>query len=104
MGRSQYHHRRDSLVDDHSPTQGRECHGHRRVSVEQGGAVMRILRLERSTELLANLAMRGAADTSRVEPVVRKIVSNVRKQGDAALRRYASKFDGLGDDQALRVS
>ncbi|ABF42684.1 histidinol dehydrogenase [Candidatus Koribacter versatilis Ellin345] len=65
---------------------------------------MRILRLEKSSGLLAKLAARGMADASRVEPVVRKIVVDVRKNGDAALRRYASKLDGLGKTAALRVS
>ncbi len=65
---------------------------------------MRILRLERSAKLVAEIAQRGAADTARVEPTVRKIVDAVRREGDNALRRYAAKLDGLGNNQPLRVS
>ena len=38
---------------------------------------------------------RGCINTAKVEPVVRKILADVRKGGDGALRRYAAKFDGL---------
>jgi len=65
---------------------------------------MRVLRLERSAGLLAELAARGATNTSRVESVVRKIVADVRKNGDAGLRRYASKLDSLEKGEPLRVS
>jgi histidinol dehydrogenase len=64
---------------------------------------MRVLRLERSAKLVAEIARRGAADTARVEPTVRKIVDSVRRKGDGALRSYASKFDGLAPRQVLRV-
>src|ERR1700761_5387549 len=50
------------------------------------------------------LERRGAVSTSKVEPVVRKILADVRKGGDAALRRYAAKFDGLKAGAALLVS
>lgn len=39
-----------------------------------------------------------------VEPTVRTIVTEVRKQGDRALRRYAVQWDGLGVRQDFRVS
>ncbi|HEY3927387.1 MAG TPA: histidinol dehydrogenase [Candidatus Koribacter sp.] len=65
---------------------------------------MRVLRLERSAKLIAEIANRGAADTARVEPAVRKIVGDVRRGGDKALRNYAAKFDGLAGKQELRVS
>jgi histidinol dehydrogenase len=50
--------------------------------------------------LIQTLEQRGAASTVRVEPVVRKILAAVKQEGDAALIRYARKFDGLvkGDD------
>ncbi len=38
------------------------------------------------------------------ESTVREIVDGVRQQGDSALRRFAEKWDGLGDKQPLRVS
>jgi histidinol dehydrogenase len=54
--------------------------------------------------LVETLERRGAANTAKVEPVVRGILAAVRKSGDAALRRYAAKFDGLTKGQALLVS
>ena len=39
-----------------------------------------------------------------VEPVVRGIVAAVRQEGDAALRRLAAQWDGLGAQQPVRVS
>src|SRR6185437_7834309 len=54
--------------------------------------------------LIEALERRGAVSTARVEPVVRKILAEVRKGGDAALRTYAAKFDGLTKGQALAVS
>jgi histidinol dehydrogenase len=54
--------------------------------------------------LVETLERRGAANTAKVEPVVRGILAAVRKSGDAALRRYAAKFDGLKKGQALLVS
>lgn len=43
--------------------------------------------------LIATLEQRGALNTAKVEPVVRKILADVRKGGDAALLKYAAKFD-----------
>jgi histidinol dehydrogenase len=42
---------------------------------------------------LARLEHRGESDFERVEPAVREILSAVRKEGDAAVLRYAEKFD-----------
>jgi histidinol dehydrogenase len=50
------------------------------------------------------LEQRGAVSTAKVEPVVRRILADVHKRGDAALMRYATKLDGLAEDAALRVS
>ncbi len=36
--------------------------------------------------------------------MVRRILADVRKGGDAALRKYAAKFDGLAKAQSLLVS
>jgi histidinol dehydrogenase len=52
---------------------------------------------------IAALEQRGAVSTAKVEPVVRRILADVRKHGDAALMRFATKFDGLAEDAALRV-
>jgi histidinol dehydrogenase len=54
--------------------------------------------------LIEALEQRGSVSTAKVEPVVRRILADVRKGGDTALRRYASKFDGLKAGAALLVS
>ncbi len=54
--------------------------------------------------LIEALEERGAVNTAKVEPVVRRILADVRKDGDAALLRYATKFDGLRDRSSLLVS
>ena len=54
--------------------------------------------------LIDALERRGSVSTAKVEPVVRRILADVRKGGDKALRRYAAKFDGLGRGAALLVS
>src|SRR5215204_5230510 len=42
---------------------------------------------------LERLARRGDSDLERVEPGVREIVTAVRKEGNAALRRYIERFE-----------
>jgi histidinol dehydrogenase len=54
--------------------------------------------------LIEALERRGSLNISKVEKTVTAIVTDVRKRGDAALRRYAEKFDGLKPDADLRVS
>jgi histidinol dehydrogenase len=49
------------------------------------------------------LAARGT-QLSALEPRVRSIINNVRRDGDRALRRYAERWDGLPTNQSLRVS
>ena len=39
-----------------------------------------------------------------IEPAVRRIVQDVRRNGDRALLKYATKFDGLSAKQALQVT
>src|ERR1700720_3322792 len=51
----------------------------------------------------AALERRGATDLEEVGPGVLRIVSNVRRNGDRALRRYAVRWDHLGGDEAVRV-
>jgi histidinol dehydrogenase len=53
---------------------------------------------------LAALEDRGGAALDAVLPTVKRIVADVRKQGDRALLRYAAQFDGLAGASALRVS
>jgi len=54
--------------------------------------------------LVETLEQRGAVNTARVEPVVRSILAEVRKTGDRALLKYATKLDGLAKGQELLVS
>jgi len=50
------------------------------------------------------LEQRGANDLAEVEPAVRRIVRNVRRDGDRALRPYATRWDGLGKSDLVRVT
>jgi len=54
--------------------------------------------------LIRAIEQRGAVSTARVEPVVRRILADVRKSGDKALSKYAAKFDGLANNQPLLVT
>lgn len=57
-----------------------------------------------AAELIATLERRGAVSTARVEPVVRRILADVRGKGDRALLKYAAQLDELRTGQALLVS
>jgi histidinol dehydrogenase len=59
---------------------------------------------QQTATLLTALEERGGAALDAVLPAVQRIVSNVRKQGDRALLRYAAQFDGLDGVSALRVT
>jgi histidinol dehydrogenase len=65
---------------------------------------MRMLRGRNAEAFVRALEQRGAADLARVEKQVGRIVADVRKTGDRALRRYAEKWDGLKPKQPLRVA
>ena len=54
--------------------------------------------------MLAALEQRGGAALDAVLPAVKRIVSDVRKNGDRALLRYAAQFDGLTDAVKLRIT
>ena len=54
--------------------------------------------------LIAMLEQRGATNTARVEPLVKKILAGVRTGGDAALMKFAVSFDGLAKGVSLRVT
>ncbi len=64
---------------------------------------MRILSGPSAARMIKHLASRGTS-LSALEPKVRSIISNVRRNGDAALRRYATQWDGLVKNQSLAVS
>ena len=64
---------------------------------------MRILDGPKKDRFVRALEHRGATDLAEVEPAVRRIVSNVRRNGDRALRRYSTQWDGLAKGEPLRV-
>jgi histidinol dehydrogenase len=64
---------------------------------------MRILEGSRRNHFVRALEQRAATDFADAEPAVRRIVNDVRKNGDRALRRYAARWDGLGKSEPLRV-
>jgi histidinol dehydrogenase len=59
---------------------------------------------KKTLRMLSELEQRGARNTARTMPVVQRIVADVRKGGDKALRRYASKLDGLRPEQPLEIA
>jgi histidinol dehydrogenase len=64
---------------------------------------MRILDGIRKDRFVRALEDRGANDLAEVEPEVRRIVNDVRRNGDRVLRRYAVRWDGLDNSEPLRV-
>src|SRR6266542_5154975 len=66
---------------------------------------MRMIEAETSATAVAQkLVERSSADLASVETAVGRIVADVRRDGDSALRRYAGKLDGLAPGQPLRVA
>jgi histidinol dehydrogenase len=65
---------------------------------------MRILDGTKKERFVRTLERRGATDLASLEPTVRRIVSDVQRNGDRALRRYAERWDSLGKREKLRVS
>jgi histidinol dehydrogenase len=53
--------------------------------------------------MVERLASRATSLTA-LEPSVRAIIKDVRRNGDRALRRYAERWDGLAKNQPLQVS
>jgi histidinol dehydrogenase len=64
---------------------------------------VRILEGQIADAYVKNLENRGSR-FDEIEPVVRKIVDDVRRNGNAALLKYARQFDGLDPAQPVRVS
>ena len=54
--------------------------------------------------VIQQLEQRGALNTAKVDIVVRDILLAVQTRGDAAVREFATNFDGLTDDQPFLVS
>jgi histidinol dehydrogenase len=70
---------------------------------------MRLIRTRgrgaQNTEAVINaLERRGGTALDNVFPAVNRIVADVRRKGDRALLRYASRFDGLTSPNAFRVT
>jgi histidinol dehydrogenase len=63
---------------------------------------MRIVSGRTAAALAEHLAARGS-DLGALEPRVRAIIQDVRRDGDNAVRRYAAKWDGLNSYEALQV-
>jgi len=64
---------------------------------------MRMLEGKAADAYIAELEIRGSR-LHEVEPAVRRIVEDVRRDKDRALLKYAREFDGLEPTQNLRVS
>jgi len=64
---------------------------------------MRIVVGRDAAGMVATLAARGK-QFGRVERQAKRIVDDVRRGGDPALRRFAARWDGLKEKEPLRVS
>src|ERR1035441_4931981 len=54
--------------------------------------------------LIRLLEQRGVRNAGKVDKTVTSIVTDVRRRGDRALRKYAEKFDGLKQGVQLLVT
>src|SRR6267143_912960 len=64
---------------------------------------IRILDGRKKDRFVQALEQRGAADLAELLPPVRRIVNNVRRNGDRALRSYAVRWDGLRRSEPVLV-
>ena len=64
---------------------------------------MRSLSGTAAAESVRKLANRGSR-YAEVEPVVRRIVADVRRRGERAVRKYAEQWDGVRPQESLQVS
>jgi histidinol dehydrogenase len=64
---------------------------------------MRLVDGRRASRFLDQLAAARAAAAARVEPTVARVVDDVRRNGDRALKKYAARWDGLKPRQSMRV-
>jgi histidinol dehydrogenase len=63
---------------------------------------VRILSGRDAAAAVERLAVRGN-EFAELEPQIQRIVSDVRCNGDAALRRYAEQWDALAKNQPMRL-
>jgi histidinol dehydrogenase len=54
--------------------------------------------------VLRQIEERSGAATNRLEPAVKRILADIRRSGDTALRRYAERLDGLASSANLSVT
>jgi histidinol dehydrogenase len=54
--------------------------------------------------ILRQIEGRSGAATVRLEPAVNRILADIRRKGDSALRRYAERLDGLAPSAEMRVT
>src|SRR5580704_4875662 len=64
---------------------------------------MRILSGKAAVASVRKMASRGSR-YAKIEPVVRRIITDVRRQGDRAVRKYGERWDGLRKQEAFQVS
>lgn len=64
---------------------------------------MQVLSGVRASRRVQELARRSSK-LADLEPSVRRIVNEVRRRGDPALRAYAEKWDGVARNESLRVA
>jgi histidinol dehydrogenase len=64
---------------------------------------MRILAGKAAGLSVRKIAARSAR-YAEIGPAVRRIIADVRRQGDSAVRKYAQRWDGLESEASLRVS
>lgn len=64
---------------------------------------MRLLQGRSKDRFVRAVENRGSTDLAEFEPAVRRIVNDVRRHQDRALRRYAARWDSLEPDQPIRV-
>ncbi|MGA8288725.1 MAG: histidinol dehydrogenase [Acidobacteriaceae bacterium] len=54
--------------------------------------------------ILRQIEGRSGAATGRLEPAVKRILADIRRKGDAALRRYAERLDGFEPAADMQVT
>jgi hypothetical protein len=100
VGGGQHDHRRAHSARPDPQGQGRGWTGHSRIPPQQD-CVVRIVESTNRRAIAALLAPERTRDAA-TERTVAKIVADVKRGGDAALRRYAKRFDG--SDGALEIT
>jgi len=64
---------------------------------------MRVLSGTAAAARVRKMADRGSR-YAEVEPVVRRIIADIQRRGDRALRKYAERWDGLRPQESFQVS